>query len=736
MAERINEKLRRKRFSGSLRFNSVADSMVTKKARLSTELFNNPNFGWEIAKIKGEYDEKKMSLDLSQSALGKCIINERDSNFYDDSINNQHEDLNKVSIIEALNYEAGDTDVQNTQAINSPLPIRGDSKKVSVEFKLFDSFNQNNDKYTKKPSNTVFTESVIESKLERTIKDDAAFIKVDFNEIKSQSISEEIKHKKGLSVPRLNLNHKDLEMIINESFDTSKNKLDTNKSNLESESMKLKGKEIPDSKGFVRTRTKNIDFVSSRSIKAKEEVPFNKLTPKEKFRRIYLKITIVLLFNYIWNRMKFYGLNVLKGDIEEEIEHFAKSKININQDAPRQSPICSSFRFYIHPYSSFFLFWNILRICLYFYSVSYMIYLICLVDRLKPYSTQWTLDYLIELLFLIDIIIQFTTGFYEKNDLVTNNLKIAIRYLSSWFIVDLIGIFPMEFILGSVSKIKFSTSPSLNYHRMVRILNTTRFYRLFQHYESMSFIKTLMKYRFLDNLMKKLRMNAGINRLINTLFLVLVLSHIFACIWYYSAKWDQFNEDTWVARNNLLDADLGTIYLTSIYYSLTVVTTVGFGDINSNTVTERILTCLWMVIGVAFYSFIISNLSSIISSMDFHSSVMQKKIDNLNEFAQKLNIPDDIYLKIKKVYEENDQQYFIQNESQLFEDLPYNIKVEILYHIHHENIMANTYLLDRNINLVVEILTNWKAMTFSSNEFVYLEGESSYDSILSYIIYK
>jgi hypothetical protein len=474
-----------------------------------------------------------------------------------------------------------------------------------------------------------------------------------------------------------------------------------------------------------RTKTRKIVYSNS---KTDSDLPFNKLTPKEKFRRIYLKITIVLLFNYIWNRMKFYGLNVLRADIEEEIQNFEKSKIMIVQEVKEDKYSWLPSNLYIHPENNFFNFWNVVRIILHLYSVTYMVYLICVLDRLEVGTVGWYFDYFIELLFFADMIIISLTAYHRRGEIISNNKKIIVNYLTKMFIIDFIGVFPFEVFYKDYNKPSMYLSSNMSFHRIIRILRFGRIYKLIMYYENASTIKRLIQLKSVDTILKKLRMNAGISRLINTLFIVMVLSHIFACIFFYSAKLALFNENTWINRAGLQDVAPNVQYLASLYYSLTVVTTVGFGDITSVTVFEKILTCLWMIIGVAFYSFVISNLSAIISSMDFHTTILDTKIGTLNDFAQKLSIPDYLYLRIKKVYEENDAQYFIQDENEILQDLPYNLKVETLFHIHHDKINSIVYFLDRSINLVVDIISKWKTISFDANEFVYLSGESPFDS--------
>lgn len=79
-------------------------------------------------------------------------------------------------------------------------------------------------------------------------------------------------------------------------------------------------------------------------------------------------------------------------------------------------------------------------------------------------------DYIVDSIFFIDIILAFSTGYYDENDnVVTNHSKIIRNYLLSWFIVDLISIFPISYIINSrIGYVK----------NFVRLTKITRLYKL------------------------------------------------------------------------------------------------------------------------------------------------------------------------------------------------------------------------------------------------------------------
>lgn len=58
------------------------------------------------------------------------------------------------------------------------------------------------------------------------------------------------------------------------------------------------------------------------------------------------------------------------------------------------------------------------------------------------------------------------------------------------------------------------------------------------------------------------------------------------------------------------------IYISAIYYCFVVLTTVGYGDISSHNTYERLFTIIWMIFGIAFYSFIISFITFFFNSRE------------------------------------------------------------------------------------------------------------------------
>lgn len=86
-----------------------------------------------------------------------------------------------------------------------------------------------------------------------------------------------------------------------------------------------------------------------------------------------------------------------------------------------------------------------------------------------------------------------------------------------------------------------------------------------------------------------------------------------------------------------------------------------------------------MLVGVAFYSFIIGNFSSIVASNTALQQSVQFRVASLAELSRKAKIPYSVTKKIKTFIENNYKSLFNQDdEAQLVQMLPPSLRDEIL----------------------------------------------------------
>jgi hypothetical protein len=95
-------------------------------------------------------------------------------------------------------------------------------------------------------------------------------------------------------------------------------------------------------------------------------------------------------------------------------------------------------------------------------------------------------------------------------------------------------------------------------------------------------------------------------------------------------------------------ASRDTLYVTSLYWTITTITTVGYGDIGGSNTLERLFCCIVMLIGVVSFSYVNGVLASIFQSMDSHDAYKKEFMEKFNKINDKYKIPEDLRTQIRK----------------------------------------------------------------------------------------
>lgn len=96
------------------------------------------------------------------------------------------------------------------------------------------------------------------------------------------------------------------------------------------------------------------------------------------------------------------------------------------------------------------------------------------------------------------------------------------------------------------------------------------------------------------------------------------------------AGFEEDNPNSWLTDEYKLLSDTEQ-YLTSFYFTITTITTVGYGDISGGTATEKIGAIFLMLLGVISFSVASASLSSIFASYDAGDANLREQIHMLKK---------------------------------------------------------------------------------------------------------
>ena len=205
-------------------------------------------------------------------------------------------------------------------------------------------------------------------------------------------------------------------------------------------------------------------------------------------------------------------------------------------------------------------------------------------------------------------------------------------------IIDLIAIFPFYVFEDSTN--------SARSNKFIRLLRIARVTRIFRASKVINMVKIFEKSEKANVFLNFIKLNRGLLRLIAFLFAVIVLAHFVACLWYFTARFNDFDTETWVFRNNLLEKSDAYLYLVSLYWSFTTLTTVGYGDINAESTDELVLCLIWMLFGVGTYSFIIGTFTSVMSNYDARQMLIDKRTKLMELYSKEYKLPHILHSQV------------------------------------------------------------------------------------------
>jgi len=318
-------------------------------------------------------------------------------------------------------------------------------------------------------------------------------------------------------------------------------------------------------------------------------------------------------------------------------------------------------------------------------------------------KTGWrlALGLLYPVIFSIDILVTFFTTITVNGEEVTSRREIARRYLRSWFIVDFIAATPFDLIFseGWLSELSNAArSVRLFSPRYIRILLMVRMLRIYHILP------------FLERTKKKELFNPGIIRLIFTIFIVLVIAHWISCGWIALGKIDE-------------KADYLTNYVRALYWTITTITTIGYGDITPSSNVQTIYTMFVQLIGAGMYGYIIGNLASLLANSDLARTQFRAKMEKIQTFMQYRDVPQELQDNIRTYYDYlwNNRRGF--DEAAVLDDLPQSLKLQVALHLNREIIEKVPMFRGAPDELIRQIVLNLKPVLFTPGDYIFRKGE-------------
>ncbi|CDW85301.1 UNKNOWN [Stylonychia lemnae] len=303
----------------------------------------------------------------------------------------------------------------------------------------------------------------------------------------------------------------------------------------------------------------------------------------------------------------------------------------------------------------------------------------------EPFNEVW---------FMTDVFLNFNTGFFHKGIVIMQRRELIINYLKNWFIFDFFCSFPYSQI---ITKLRDIQSPYVQ--------------------DQISSDMTNAMFKFMK-----------------LMIITFFAAHWMACLFYTISISDK-ESLTWITYAGLQNAPISECYVNSLYWTITTMATVGYGDIKPQTTQERLIVIFIMLVACAIYAYIINDIGHIVSRYNILAVQYKQDYSNLIDFREKMmyvnqflsskSIPKDLIARINKYLQYNwelKKQIKIE-EKELMDLLNSDLRDRITIYLNGQILHKIRALDSFKIDFKSSLTFAMKRKSFSTDENLVVEED-------------
>lgn len=350
------------------------------------------------------------------------------------------------------------------------------------------------------------------------------------------------------------------------------------------------------------------------------------------------------------------------------------------------SPLCCGLQVpTLHPEGSVKLFWvaaGFIFICFEVYWVPF-----ALSFEVVPSGGLLLFISVMNTYWIVDIVLTFITGFRDSDGVVERSLrKIGFKYARGHLILDIIAGIPWEWV---------PDTGAARLTRSIRIVRTMRLLRLAR-------LLRLMKLKsFMEQAEGIIEANALLIfflGVVRVLFALYGITHWAACIWFVVGSGYKEGEASWLQHDLLVGVNIEKqpweVYVYSLYFTLTTMTTVGYGDITASRFHEVLFVLALLCVASVVFAGLMGVLMDLITQLNASAHLKQEKRTELSKYLKWRDVPAPLAKCIRQhlVFLWDTNGSYDGYEVDIKDQLPPVLKTDLCYHIYGRVLCSAPFL--------------------------------------------
>uniref|UniRef100_A0ABD2XE96 Cyclic nucleotide-binding domain-containing protein n=1 Tax=Trichogramma kaykai TaxID=54128 RepID=A0ABD2XE96_9HYME len=381
----------------------------------------------------------------------------------------------------------------------------------------------------------------------------------------------------------------------------------------------------------------------------------------------------------------------------------------------------------VNPDENFYYYWLMLLSGCVLYNLWTLIVRQSMPELQELFPEVWMgFDGFTDLIFFLDVGVQFRTGYLEQGLMVYNSKKLAGHYFrSKCFILDLLALMPLDLLQFNIG-----VNPLLRFPRFLKI------YRVYNYYY----------------MVESRTVYPNLWRVFNLIHILLILAHWFGCFYYLLSEAEGFHGD-WVYPYRPGEyATLTRKYLGSLYWSTLTLTTIGdlptpetnaeaVAGGNHRSLARRgrlsrllqfkhnggyIFTIVSYLIGVFIFATIVGQVGNVITNRNANRLEFERLLDGAKTYMRHHKVPGGMKRRVLRWYDYSWSRGRIQGGGDINTALgllPDKLKTELALHVNLSVLKKVTIFQECQPEFLHDLVLKMKAYIFTPGDSICRKGE-------------
>jgi voltage-gated potassium channel len=174
-------------------------------------------------------------------------------------------------------------------------------------------------------------------------------------------------------------------------------------------------------------------------------------------------------------------------------------------------------------------------------------------------------------------------------------------------------------------------------------------------------------------------------------------------------------------------ADPFTRYTRALYWCISTLTTVGYGDITPTNNAQNFYAIGVMILGVGVYAYIIGNIASIITNLDPAKAAHLRQLERMQAFMHYRQLPPALQQRIREYYDYLWNQRLGYDETTLLESLPPSLRTEISLYLKRGLIERVPLFQGASDGFIREIALQLESVVYMPGDVIVRAGDRGRD---------